>query len=307
MISWDDAQQICKDLSTDPTSDTLTFFKRMMNVGYKYIFADLGRPVTEKTQTASTVASQQGYQMPPDFLFMKSLTVTVGGQTYVVQEEESQEMWDYLNQSAQTSDVPMSYFIRPRFGHSGAEILLYPTPASTGNTLKAVYEAMDKDLSQDKYVTGNANVTNDSATVVGGSSAPVWIAAMVDRYFKVTDAVGDNLWYRIIARNGATSITLENVWEGATGTNLGYEIVEMFMLPEEMQILPCYYALHHYFGAKKDEKQEQKYLALFNQGIQQGKNRHATKSRSDIIRGKSWLSRMGNAYPSNFPVGGINS
>lgn len=307
MISWDDAQQICKDLSTDPSSDTLTFFKRMMNVGYKLIFAELGRPVTEKTQTALTVANQQAYQMPPDFLFMKTLTVTVGTTVYPVAEEEAQEYWDFLNVTSQTSDVPQVYFIRPRFGHSGAEILLYPTPSTAGNTIRAVYEATDKDLSQDKYVTGNANVTNDSATVVGGSSAPVWIQAMVDRYFKVTDAVGDNLYYRIAVRNGATSITLENVFEGATGTNLGYEIVEIFALPEEMQILPCYYALHHFFGSKKDEKQEQKYLALFNQGLQQGKVRHATKSRSEVIRSKGWLSRFGAGYPINFPQGGISS
>lgn len=306
MVPWDDAQQICKDLASDSSSSSLTFFKRMMNVGYKLILADLGRPVTEKKQSGVTVASQQAYQMPPDFLFIKSVTITVGSHVYTVQEEESQEYWDYLNQTPQTSDIPTAYFVRPRFGHSGAEILFFPTPASADNTITIVYEATAKDLSADRYSTGNAVLTNDSATITGGNSAPTWITAMVDRYFRCTDAQSDGMFYRVVARNGATSITIENVYEGDSLSNVNYEIVEMFALPEEMQILPCYYALHNYFGSRKDEKQEQKYLALFNQGLQQGKVRHATKSRSEIIRGKNWMSRWA-AYPANFPQSGIAS
>jgi hypothetical protein len=307
MIVWDDAQQTCKDLTSDSSSASLTFFKRMMNVGYKLILADLGRPVTEKTATGVTVASQQAYQMPPDFLFIKSITVTVGSTVYTVQEEESQEYWNMLNLSAQTSDLPQVFFVRPRFGFSGAEILFYPTPASAGNTITIVYEATDKDLSQDRYSTGNVNLTEDSATVIGGNAAPVWVASVVDRYFKSTGADGDNLYYRIKTRNGATSITLENIYEGGTQSNQNYEIVEIFSLPEEMHILPVYFALHHYYAAKKEEKQEQKYVGLFRAGLQEAKIRHATKSRSEIIRPKSWMSRWGFTYPAYFPTGGINS
>src|SRR3990167_3650456 len=126
MISFDQAQTNCQDLSSDSTASSLTFFKRLMNVGYKLVLSDLGRAVTEKTQTASTVASQQYYQLPQDFNFLKSLTVTVSSIPYVVQEEESQEMWDYVNQSTtQTSDIPQLFFIRPGFGFSGAEVGLY--------------------------------------------------------------------------------------------------------------------------------------------------------------------------------------
>ena len=73
MISWDAAQLDCQDLASDTTATSLTFFKRMMNSGYKIMLAELNRPVIERTQTASTVASQQYYQLPQDFNFMKTL------------------------------------------------------------------------------------------------------------------------------------------------------------------------------------------------------------------------------------------
>ena len=295
MISFDQAQTNCQDLSSDSTASSLTFFKRLMNVGYKLVLSDLGRAVTEKTQTASTVASQQYYQLPQDFNFLKSLTVTVSSIPYVVQEEESQEMWDYVNQSTtQTSDIPQLFFIRPGFGFSGAEVGLYPIPASASNTIRMVYEATDKDLSVDVYNTGTVTVTNGSATVTGAGTT--FTAAMVGRYFQTTN---DQYWYRIAAYTSATVVTLENVFEGASGSLQAYSISEAFALPEDLQILPVYYALAHYYQIKKSEGDERKFWTLFRLGLEEGKKRYGTKSRSGIIRSKNWRTRF-PVYPSYF-------
>ena len=307
MTIWDDAQQICKDLANDETSGSLTFFKRMMNVGYKLILSDLSRPVIEKTKTAVTVASQQAYQMPPDFLFVKSITVTIGSTVYPVIEEEAQEYWDYLNLTAQSSDYPQVYFVRPSFGFSGAEILFYPKPSTAGNTITIIYEATDKDLSVDKYTTGTVAVTNGSATITGTNT--VFTQEMVGRFFKITDLSdrGDGMYYKVVTFTSTTSTVLENVYEGTTLTGVTYEIDQAFNLPEDMQILPCYYALQHYYAAKRDIEQEKKYIGLFNAGLSGAKLRHATKSRGEIIRPKGWLSRWGYTYPAYFPQSGISS
>jgi len=296
MISWDAAQSNCQDLASDTTTTTLTFFKRMMNTGYKIVLAELGRPVSEKTQTASTVASQQYYQLPPDFNFLKSITLTVSSIPYVIQEEESQEMWDYLNQSTtQTSNIPQLYFIRPGFGFSGAEVGIYPIPASAGNTIRMVYEATDKDLSVDVYNTGTVTVTNGSATVTG--SGTTFTAAMVGRYFQTTN---DGYWYRIASFTSTTVVTLENVFEGTSAAGAAYSISEAFALPEDLQILPVYYALAHYYQIKKSEGDERKFWTLFRTGLEEGKKRHSTKSRSAIIRPKNWRTRF-PMYPTYFP------
>lgn len=271
----------------------------MLNTGYKFVLAELARPVTEKTYTANTVASRQYYQLPSDYLFLKSATITVGGKAYPTIEEESQEMWDLLNVSTQTSDIPSKHFLRPGFGIGGVELGFFPTPSSANNTITVIYEATDKDLATDKYTAGNIAVTTGSAAVTG--TATTFTAAMVGRYLKLDS--GDGMWYRISAFTSTTSITLENVYEGSTLTGQAYQIAEIFALPEEMQILPVYFALwFYYMGPKKDKDQAALYKGLFDTELLLGKNRHGTKSRSNIIRASAFLSPWRMALPRHFPA-----
>ncbi len=301
MITWDNAQTICQDMASDSTAPSLTFFKRLMNVGYKYVLADLGKSIGEKRFTGSTVASQQFYTLPYDYLFLKAITITVGGQVHPVFEEESQEMWDLMNINTQTSDIPEKYFLRPGFGLGGVEIGIYPKPSSASNTITITYEASDKDLSQDVYNTGTVTLTSGSAAVTGIGTT--FIAAMVGRYFKNTAATGDGMYYRILSFGSATGLVLENVYEGETeGSGVAYEVAEIFALSEEMQMLPAYYALwFYYMGPKKDEKQAAFYRGLFHDELEKGRGRHATKSRSNIIRGSKFSKRFPAATPAYFP------
>ena len=71
------------------------------------------------------------------------------------------------------------------------------------------------------HETGNVDVTNGSATVSGGATAPVFTAAMVGRKFRVS---GDNTSYRIKAYVGADEITLETPYVGTTDTDVSYTI-----------------------------------------------------------------------------------
>ena len=297
MLIWDDAQSTCQNFSNDVTTTSLTIFKLMMNLGYKYIFSALGREVTQKTKTAVTVADQQYYQMPPDFLWIKSITITVGTTIYPIQEIEDQEGWSYLNQTSRTGAIPERYFIRPRFGVGGTEIGIFPIPSTADYTITIVYEASEKDLSRDKYTTSTVTITNGSATVTG--VATTFTKAMIGRYFQPTTEGTDEMWYRIGNYTSALVISLENYYEGETTAGASYQIAEAFHLPEEMQILPVYYALQHYYAMKKDEKQEGKYKVLFDQGLELGRRRYATKSRGAIVRTRNWLSAR--SYPSYFP------
>lgn len=299
MITWDDAQSIAQELVSDFTSDTLITLKRYMNVGYKFLLSQLSRPLTEKTSTSLTVANQQFYQLPPDYLFLKSVTVKVGGFTYNVSEEESQEKWNLLNSTVQTGDIPLVYFLRPSFGVSGAEIGFYPIPATSGNVITIVYEASDRDMFFDKVTTGTVSVTNGSATVTGSGTS--FNANMVGRYFQITSPSSDGMWYRIASFTSSTQITLENVYEGPSGANLNYQIVDMFALPEEMQILPCYYAAAHYFSIKNNPNLASMYWSLFYDQLKLGMRRHSQKSRSSIVKGKKYLSIFEPATPNFFP------
>ena len=272
----------------------------LMNAGYKEILSELGRPVTEKTKTTTTVADQQGYQMPADFNWLKSIKVTVGTTKYTPDEEESQEQWDYLTSQTRTGDVPEVYFVRPRFGFGGTEVQLYPTPSTSGNTITVVYEAIDKDLSVAKYTTGTVALTNGSATVTG--TGTTFTRAMVGRYFKNEDADGDGLWYKVSGFTSTTVLTLENFYQGTTDSSNTYQIAEAFGLPEDLHMLPIYYAVAHYYGFRRDEKQEIKYLNLYSSGLQAAKRRYGTRARGNIIKGKGRLGSGGGTYPRHFPL-----
>lgn len=300
MIVWDDALTISQKLAQDTNSATVTFLNTLMNAGYKEILADLGRPVTEKTKTTTTVAAQQGYQMPADFNWLKSIKVTVGSTIYTPQEEESQEQWDYLNMQTRSDDVPETYFVRPRFGFGGTEVQLYPIPSTSSNTITLVYEAIDKDLSVAKYTTGTVAVTNGSATVTG--SGTTFTRAMVGRYFQITDADGDGLWYKVSGFTSATVITLENVYQGTTDASNNYQIAEAFGLPEDLHMLPIYYAVWHYSMFRRDKTRADEYGGLYKLGMSDAKRRYGTKSRSNIIKGNGRYTNRSSDYPRHFPL-----
>lgn len=271
----------------------------MMNTGYKEVLAELGRPVTEKTKTTTTVSGQRGYQMPPDFNWLKSIKVAVGSTTYRPDEEESQEQWDYRTQQNSSGDVPESYFVRPRFGFGGTEVQLDPIPSSNGNTITLVYEAIDRDLSASKYTTGTISVTNGSATVTG--SGTTFTAAMIGRYFQITSATGDGSWYKVANFSSTTSITLENHYQGTTVSGVNYQIAEAFGLPEDLHMLPIYYAVWHYHLFRRDKTRADEYGTYYASGLLSAKRRYGTKSRSNIIKGRNRLGTGGGTYPSWFP------
>lgn len=307
MITFDQAITNCQDTAIDYSASSLTFFKRKLNEGYKQVLANLSRQKTERTQTGLTVANQQYYQLPRDYLFLKSVTVTSGTTVYPITEVESQEQWNYLNvTSTITNNVPQFYFIRQRTGIGMAEVGLWPTPSSSGNTISIVYEAVNKDLSQTAYTTGTATVTLNSTAVTG--SGTTWTPSMVGRYFQITDStgLGDGYFYRIASVLSTTSITLEQTYEGSTDTAT-YQICEIFEVPEDLQILPVYYALYHYYLTKQRDDLSKDYNAYFVNGIAQAKQNYNTKNRSSVIRQQPTRRFFGKMYPPWFPSSGISS
>lgn len=299
MITWDNAQSLCQTLSGDNDTTNLATFKTLMNAGYQHVLANLPRPVSERLQTGTTVASQQYYQLPQDFYFMHSITITVGGKAYPLIEEESTERWNIMNLTNNvTSTIPQLYYVRKsQAGVVGSEVGIWPIPSASSNTITISYNAKEKDLLNDAYTTGTVSVTSGSATVTG--SGTTFTAAMVGRYFKVDT---EPYWYRIASYTGATSIALENVYEGSTGGTLAYTIAEAFNLPDEMQILPVYYAMAHYFEAKQTQAQASKYWGLYNDGLQFGRARHGKKSSIEKVRQNRRFGSFGRPYPTSYPT-----
>ena len=87
------------------------------------------------------------------------------------------------------------------------------------------------------YATGTVDVTNGSATITGNGTT--WTAAMVGRKIRIAD---ENAYYRIKTFSSATSIILENIYQGTTktlalGTNPTYSIYkDEYRLPADLDV-----------------------------------------------------------------------
>lgn len=303
MIIWDKAQNLVQGFSGDQSATMLSNFKFLMNLGYKEILHTFTGEETEDVRTSATQTGIRAIKLPPNYIRMHSITATIGSQVHDLVEEESQELWNerlYLNR---TSTRPEVYFLRPRFGVSGTELLLDPIPSGTGTTITINYGANARDLEVDQYTTGTVTATNANTTITGAST--VFTEAMRGRYFKVNDATGDGNWYRITGYSSPTSITLENKYDGVTVSGKSFIIAEAFGLPEDLQMAPVYYAMYHYYlgyRADKDEKRagiwETRYLAKKTAA----EKNYKRKGKNSVLREKSKTTGW-PVYPSHFPDG----
>lgn len=281
MMIYDEIQDTAQKLCGDTSASTLTFLQRLINEGYIFILTELGLSNTEKTQTFSTVASQQFYQFPVYYHRLSSVCITTGGQKYPIKVIEDNDYWNRLNINPDdTTNIPAHAFLRKGFGIAGCEVGFYPKPADDDDTFTAVFESLDRPMTASEYTDGTVAVTNGSTVVTGTDTT--FTAAMIDRYFRV-DA--DGFWYRVTAHSSTIGVVLENVFEGATASGAAYTIAEAPHLPHEAHILLAYFAAAHYFGGPRiNSIREDKYWNLFYTGDPANKDRkHADRVVGGLV------------------------
>lgn len=222
---------------------------------YRHICAMKDWPFLEKQRTVTTTASTQFTTLPYDCDQVREISVIPVSQTirYTPQLSPSKQHWDELNLVPFTSDIPQWYFI-----YQG-QVGLWPTPASTGNTIYVNQKTRVIDLSIADYTTGSISaVTSGSTTVTGSGTA--WTSQMVGRYIQIaysnTANTGDGIWYEISAVSSATSLTLTRAYGSTTITagSASYTIGQMPLLPEAFHDTPWKGAASQYWKKEMDER-----------------------------------------------------
>lgn len=301
MIYWDQSYTFCRDWSGDQSTTILANFKLLLNIGYKEVLHTFSGEETEDIRTSYTQTGIRAIKLPPSYIRIHSITATIGNQIYTLVEEESQDMFNDRLWLNRTSSRPEVYFIRPRFGTAGSELLLDPIPSGTDCLITINYASNARDLAVDKYVTGTVIATNASQTITG--SGTTFTASMVGRYFKVNDETGDGNWYRITGFTSTTSITIENKYDGVTTSGKSFIIAEAFALPEDLQMAPTYYAMYHYYlgyRADKDEKRSAIWESRYKLKKKEAEVNYKKKSKSNVLRDKSKATGW-PTLPSNWP------
>jgi len=269
MKSFTELRNLYGSLTNNSDSTNLTLGDQLINDNTRLICEARPWYFLEKTKTASTVASQQGYTLPFDYKKLIDVTVTIGTYKYTPKECPSREYWDYINASTTSeSDTPLYYFV------FNGQLNFWPIPSSsTSNAITYSYIRAFRNMSVADYTTGTVDAV--TGTTVTGSGT-TWASPMAGRYLRidptnVATSSGDGMWYEISTVGSSTSITLSVSYNGtalSSGAAATYTIGDMPILPEAYQVLPVYRACEFYFSTKTEDLNRAQYFKrLYDEGM----------------------------------------
>lgn len=250
MLSYTSRRNLFGSLCNNSSAATLTVADSLMNASEKRLMSTRDWPFLWRQYTKTTVAAQQAYNLPAYTRTPQNVYVTVGSYRYQPEEVTNRSEWDALNEVVISSDIPTHYFI-----YDG-QLLLFPTPASSSNTITFNGRRVARDLSI-ADTTGSATITTiatSGVTTTVTQSGSTWTSAMVGQYIRITptNAVatsGDGVWYEIATVPSSATLTLTRTYGGialSTGT-ASYTIGEMSLLPDPFAELPVYEGLKIYY------------------------------------------------------------
>ena len=285
MLSYTTRRNLFGDLTNNKTSANLTLADTLCNVSEKAVIRYFPWPFLITTDTQSTVASQQFYNLPFNFGRLVSVSVTISNTQYTPKRAPSLKFWNQLNYSTNVkSDIPEWFIILD------GQLGFYPIPSSaTSDAITYTFVRRAKDLTIADYTTGGIfTATNGSTSVVG--TATSWTTKMAGRWIRVTDSdvanAGDGEWYEISSVSGGTALVLKRNYDGVTvsGSSAAYLVGQMGPLPEEFHELPIYRALWIYFTSSQPNAEKAAlYENLYKDGLAEMKAEYGDLSTDPSI------------------------
>lgn len=270
--------------------------KRDINAGTARFLSKLNRPVDRQSRFTSSVANQQYYQIPEDAIRVSYVIYLTGTNIWIpLLEVGDEDTWRRMNEYPQTSSQPTHFFAR-----GADEFGIYPTPSnSTSDGIELVYEPKNVLLTADDYTSGTLSVTNGNATVTGTGTTFTNLMANGSYVLQVTDGTDGN-YYRISAYSNATTLTIENYYQGITNATATYRIGQVSKLPEEFQETPVDYALYRHFLEKNEMANANQFQTIWISSLKDAEATYGMATSNQIVMDSSRVS----SYMNN-PLTGI--
>ena len=286
MITFGQLQTRYLDLTKDASSTNTTRGQNRINEVNQSIISMEDWRFLDKDRTATSVASQQSYQLPADYGRLLGFWVVVGGVTYYPTEVNDIEYWQQLNSTSVLSDITTHFYIIED------AIYLYPKPSSTAVTIHLFYKQKAKQLSASDYTTGTISSTVGSKTVTG--SGTTWTSAMAGRWIDISGR-----WYEISTAS-TTSITLVK-YALDTVSGATYTLGELSPIPSEFHDLLLLGPVASFYDFKGDKNtyrlEYEKRLLMLSKRYKGGQ-----KTNTQILR-RVDRSRVSLSNPNNYPTG----
>lgn len=287
-----------RDLTKDDTAENTARGIRKINMLQKQLTASEEYWWLEKNYSITTVAGSGVYYLPKDFRKMKSVDQTFGGvngRIVPVTEYADPSGFDtlfYLT-NLQTGTVPQYYHIR------GNQLMMFPKSSSNTETITLLYIQRALDMSMIDYNVGFvSSLTTNTTTVTGTGTAwdvPVNVKAGCS-------LIIDDIAYKIASITNATTLELEQPYQGATiSTNTSYVIGEVPLIPEDFcELLPVA-AARDYFLKKEDSGAYTLYKDRYAELEGRLKTSTRNKSTENVIQQRKQYHTNPNMFPTVTP------
>lgn len=296
MFTLDDQLDLVKEETGIDDAASIIRFRRDINRGGSRFLATLGREYTRLSRTTNLQASKQYYQYPEDALRISNVICSSGGILFPLTLVADEDAWRYMNSTA-TTGQPTHFFVR-----GFDEIGIYPMPSTTiVNGLEIVYEPRSAYMRASDTIGATAAVTNGSVAIT--SSATPFTANMVGYGFEITDETDSN-WYRIASFTNGAAMSLENYYQGTTGTAKSFRIGQVMYLPEEFLEAPSYWAVYRHWKRRGNSGKAAEALAEFISMRDEAKELYGQQTSSQVIMAvdevvnRPFNSFRGDAVPS---------
>lgn len=264
MKSFTESRNLYGSLTKNTNAANLTLADELLNDEHRKIITMHPFSFLEKSSTISTVASQQAYDQPGDLDKLINVTVSNGSIIHTPIYKPSRIFWDMVNDQS----TPTKSDTTELFTIFGKQVLFYPTPSSSGNTITFYYRKRIRKMSIADYTTGTIVTTvNGDETIVGSTTS--WTAGMADKYIKITSTnaanVGDGEWYEIDSITDGTNLELVAPYEGTaiTAGSAAYILADVPLLPESFHDIILWRPLADYWFRNDDADLAAYYLGKF--------------------------------------------
>lgn len=256
MKSYTQGRNLYGVFTKNVSTTNLSYGDQEANDKYRHICSMRDWPFLERVRTKTTTAGVQAVELPYDCDQVREISVIPNGDTtrYVPKLSPSAEHWDKLNLSTFTSDIPEWYFVR------AGQLLLWPTPVQTGNTIYITQKTRVIDMAfADVTNITVASITNGANTMVVSGSLTTGMAGLWIRVTYtggVAATTGDGQWYEIAGIVNATTLTLVRAYGGTTiaAATAACTIGQMPLLPEAFHDTPWKMAASAYWAKEGDKR-----------------------------------------------------
>lgn len=275
-LTFQDQYTLATEISGSTDTVSLIKFKRDINMGGAKFLAGLGREYNRHSRFADVVSGQQYYQSPEDMQKVKEIIVSNGAWNPPMEQIPDEFGWRMMNMLS-ISGMPTHYWVR-----GNNEFGLYPIPAATVTKgIELVFSPKHIQLTSADYTTGTVTVSNGSINIQGAGT--VFTTAMVGQWLQTTDGTDEN-FYKISNWNSATSIDLENYYQGTSGGTKTFRIGQVMDLPDEFLEGPVDYAMYRFYLKRGNPQLAADFKALFQDALDNARDTYGNTTESQVVQ-----------------------